>query len=434
MKIAYIAAGAGNMYCGSCIRDNALARTLQKQGHDALLLPIYTPLRTDEESVASQRIFYGAINIYLQQKMSIFRHLPRWAGRWLDSPKLLRRIGVSSGATDARLLGDLTLSMLRGEQGHQKAALEQLAQFLRESFQPEVVQLTNSMLVGFARWIKHELPGVKVVTALQGEDIFLEDLAEPYKTQALEVLRERSADSDLFVAPSEFYADAMSETLGIPREKIRLARLGISVDGLESAVGNQGPPWTIGYLGRICPEKGLHLLVEAFRILNDRHGKGWARLRVAGYLGGRDREYFADLERSVREHGLADAVDWLGEVDRAQKIELLRSLDVFSMPTVYQEAKGLSILEAMACGVPVVQPEHGSFPEMVERTGGGILVPADDPEALADGLERMLEDPQSRRAFAEAGRAGVRSHYSLERMAADTLDIYREALAENGGA
>ena len=437
MKIAYIAAGAGNMYCGSCIRDNALVRTLQERGHEALLLPIYTPLRTDEESVATERIFYGAINIYLQQKSEVFARMPRVLRRLLDSRWLLRRIGAASGATDARLLGELTLSMLRGEEGRQRAALEQLVRWLKRSFEPDLIQLTNSMLLGLARRLKEEMPGVKVVTAFQGEDIFLEDLIEPYHDQAISTLRERSIDSDLFVATSSFYADAMSEALGIERDRIRVARLGISFDGLggsrpesQRLVG----PLTIGYLGRICPEKGLHVLVDAYRLVVERRGRDWARLRVAGFLGGRDREYFAGLRKKVGEWGLDNRVEWLGEVDRPQKIELLRSLDVFSLPTIYREPKGLSVLEALACGVPVVQPDHGSFPEILERTGGGILVEPNDSVALADGLETLLDDAERRRKLAAEAREGVRRHHGLEQMTDETLAVYREALGSSAAS
>ncbi len=427
LRIAYIAAGAGSMFCGSCIRDNTLVKGLRQRGHEAVLLPIYTPLRTDEESVAQDRLFFGAINIYLQQKSQLFARLPGPLRRLLDSPRLLRRIGASGSSTDPRLLGELALSMLRGERGNQRAPLEQLVSWLRDSFRPEVIQLTNSMLLGLARRLKQELPEARLVTALQGEDLFLDELREPYRSWVLEELGRRAADCDLFLATSEFYADAMSPFLGIARDRIRVTRLGISLDALEPA-SPVHPPWTIGYLGRICPEKGLHLLVDAVRELAKRRGAGWVRLRVAGYLGGRDRKYFAELQERVDKWGLSSRVEWLGEVDRQGKIDFLRSLHALSMPTVYREPKGLPVLEAMACGVPVVQPAHGSFPEIVERTGGGVLVAPNDPLALADGLESLLADPERRRRLGDLGRLGVRQHHSADAMTDDTLVAYREVL------
>src|SRR5580693_5772306 len=90
MRIAYITAGAAGMFCGSCMRDNTLVTALRGQGHDALLVPTYTPIRTDEADVSEQRVFFGGINVYLQQKFAFFRHTPWLLDRLLDAPRLLR--------------------------------------------------------------------------------------------------------------------------------------------------------------------------------------------------------------------------------------------------------------------------------------------------------------------------------------------------------
>src|ERR1043165_1330623 len=91
MKIIYLAAGAGGMYCGSCLHDNTLAAALLALGEDVLLVPTYTPLRTDEPNVSIDRVFFGGINVYLQEKSSLFRHTPWWMDRWLDHPALLEQ-------------------------------------------------------------------------------------------------------------------------------------------------------------------------------------------------------------------------------------------------------------------------------------------------------------------------------------------------------
>ena len=84
MRIAYLAAGAAGMYCGSCLHDNTLAAALLKQGEDVVLLPIYTPIRTDERDVSQPRVFIGGINAYLQQAVPLLRRTPVWLDRWLD--------------------------------------------------------------------------------------------------------------------------------------------------------------------------------------------------------------------------------------------------------------------------------------------------------------------------------------------------------------
>ena len=420
------------MYCGSCIRDNALARALMAQGHDVLLQPIYTPMRTDEESVAASTVRYGAVNIYLQQKSGLFSRLPRRIRRWLDDPRLLRRLTANPDATNAKELGQMTLSMLEGESGRQRKELDDLVAFLQSDFRPDIVQLTNSMLLGLARRLREALPGAKVVTALQGEDIFLDDLDAPYRERVEAELRRRAGDSHLFVATSSSHGRHMGEFLGIEPERIHLTRLGISFDGYrdEPAQRPQGRRLQIGFFARICPEKGPHQLIDAFLEL-ERRRPGEADLRIAGYLGGRDAAYWATQEQRLAHLG-SERVRFEGELDRQGKLDFLHDLDVLSVPTVYAEAKGLSILESMAAGVPVVQPAHGAFPELLERSGGGWLVPPGDIGALADRLEGLLDDEDERLATAERAHRGVRAEFSEAKMAEDTVRAYETVLGRAG--
>src|SRR5207249_7617003 len=112
MRITYTTAGAAGMYCGSCMHDNTLAAALTRLGHDVLLVPTYTPIRTDEIDVSQKRVFFGGINVYLQQKLSLFRHTPWFLDRLLDAPRLLRWVSRFAVKTQAAELGELTISML----------------------------------------------------------------------------------------------------------------------------------------------------------------------------------------------------------------------------------------------------------------------------------------------------------------------------------
>src|SRR6266576_6343164 len=114
MRIAYITAGGAGMFCGSCMHDNTLVAELIHQGHDALLIPTYTPIRTDETDVSQKRVFFGGINVYLQQKLSLFRHTPWFLDRLLDQGWLLRLASRFAVKTEARELGALQVSMLQG--------------------------------------------------------------------------------------------------------------------------------------------------------------------------------------------------------------------------------------------------------------------------------------------------------------------------------
>ncbi|MDX1502389.1 MAG: glycosyltransferase family 4 protein [Thermoanaerobaculia bacterium] len=437
MRIAHLAAGAGGMFCGSCLHDNALAKAMIRLGHEVALIPAYTPMRIDEESVSESRVVYGAVNVYLQQKVSLFRHTPRFLDWLLDRPWLLRWISSRfADTTDARELGDLTLSVLRGERGAQAKELDRLVHWLARDYRPEVVQITNSLLLGLAGRIRREV-GVPVVVQVQGEDIFLDLL--PNREQVLAEMRARTCDADLVIAPCRFYAQRMGELLELPAERLRVVPLGIDPEVHQGGGRPATPPApgpTIGYLARICPEKGLHTLAEAFRIVAAAPGGENVRLAVAGWLGPRDRPYLSEIRARIEGWGLADRFDYFGEVDLDQKLAFLDSLDLLSVPTSYLEPKGLFVLEAFAHGVPVVQPRHGAFPELVEPHGAGLLVEPESPQSLAEGLLELLADPRRRAEMGRRGRDAVRGPLSDRAMAQGTVAVFEEALARHpaGGA
>jgi glycosyltransferase involved in cell wall biosynthesis len=428
MRVASIAAGAAGMYCGTCIHDNTLAAALQRAGHEVALLPLYTPMRTDEDNVSLRQVFYGAVNVYLQQKSGIFRHTPRVLDRLLDRPALLNQVSRLAASTDAAELGDLTLSVLRAEDGKQVKELDRLISWLRE-FKPQVVQVAYSMLLGIGSEIKRQL-GVPIVCGLTGEDLFLDYLPEPHRTRVADEMRLKARQADAFVATSRYYAGQMQEFLQIPAERMHVVHLGINLNfvGTNHLERDNSGPLIIGYMARICPEKGLHILLEAFRLLLERRPQANLKLRVAGYVGARDEPYLAEQKRLIKDWGIDDHIEILGEVDLEGKRELLSSADIVSVPTTYREPKGLFVLEALAHGVPVVQPAHGAFPELMEATGGGLLVEPDSPSALADGLQQLVDDPKERSAMGRRGTQAVREHFNSDRMAARTLEIYQQVV------
>lgn len=431
MRIAYIAAGAAGMYCGSCLHDNTLAAGLMAGGHDVALIPTYTPLRTDEHDVTNEPVFYGAINVYLQQKAGFFRHAPAIVGKILDRPALLRWVSRFAASTNARDLGSLTLSILQAEEGRQKKELDRLLQFL-ETFKPDLVQLTNAMFLGIGASIRRHLD-IPVVSGLTGEDLFLDELPPPYRLQVEDEMRRHAREVDGFIATSHYYARAMRPFLDVEAVRMHVVPLGINYDDFELvAPVPDDSAITLGYLARICPEKGLHHLVDAFRILRDEQGGDRIRLRIAGFLGARDHAYFDQQKAKLEDWGLTDAVDFLGEVDRDQKLDFFQSLDILSVPTTYKEPKGIFVLEGWAAGTPAVVPNHGAFPELIEMTGGGLLVEPDSPSDLARGLRRLIEAPEERRERGLKGRAAVESDFNTRVMTQRTETVYRSVLATVG--
>ena len=427
MKIAYITAGAGHMYCGSCLRDNTLAAALMAAGHEVLLIPTYTPTRIDERNVSQNRVFLGGINVFLQQRSALFRKTPWVVDRLLDFAPLLRlatRWGVS---VDPAQLGGLTVSMLLGPKGFQRKEIQKLVEFLTTEFTPDIVTLPNSLLIGLAPAIKAALK-VPICCTLQGEELFLDCLGEPFRTRSIQLIGEHAAEVDAFVAVSHFGRSMMAEYLGIDAGRIHVVPLGINFDGYQQHVDNEAEPFTIGYFARIAPEKGLHVLADAYRRLRSHPGLPSSRLWAAGYLGPEHRGYLAQIQTQMNEGGLSGHLHYHGELDRPAKLEFLRGLSVFSVPGPYADPKGLFLLEAMASGVPIVEPRRGAATEIVGTTGGGILVEPGNADALADGILTLWQNVEQRRELGARGYAGVREHYSAAGMAKRAGEVYRSVL------
>jgi glycosyltransferase involved in cell wall biosynthesis len=423
MKLIYITAGAAGMYCGSCLRDNALAAEMKRQGHDVLLVPIYTPTLTDEANVSQEKVFFGGISVFLQQASPVFRKTPWMLDKLWDSKFALKMAAKRSIAVDPRVLGEMTISTLKGEDGFQRKEIHKLIHWLKTEPDIDLINLPNALLIGLARPFSQALKK-PIICTLQGEDLFLDGLQDEYRTTAMNLVRDNIEYVDAFIAVSNYYAEFMVDYLRIPPEKIHLVPLGINLDGYTHKEQERSDTFTVGYFARIAPEKGLHVLIEAYKKLRERKGAPKMRLEVAGYLGPEHKDYFNKIERQIKEWGFAEEYNYRGSLDRQAKLDFLQTLDVLSVPTPYSEPKGLFLFEAMASGVPVVQPRRGAFPEIIAKTSGGILVEPDDTEALADGLFSVWQDKALAEELSRNGQAGVRKHYSVERMTERAVEVY----------
>jgi glycosyltransferase involved in cell wall biosynthesis len=426
MRLIHLTPGTGNFYCGSCLRDNALVAALRRLYHDALLLPMYLPHVVDESSAAEGLpIFFGGINVYLQQKSALFRKAPQWLDKLFDSPALLRAAARKSGMTTPEELGELTLSMLKGEHGKQAKELEKLLAWLKDQ-KPDVVCLSNSMLLGVAPTIHREL-GAPVVCSLQGEDSFLDSLPEPFRGACWKSMHDCAAHVAMFVAPSRYYQELMRRRLDVAQEKIRVVYNGIDLDGFEPA---PAPPAqsTIGFLSRMCPPKGLHVLVDAFIELKKRGCVPGARLRVAGSQTDDDAAFVGELKERLEKGGCAGDAEFLPNVSRAEKQQFLQSISVLSVPATYGEAFGLFVIEALASGVPVVQPADGAFPELVEMTGGGVVFDPAKPGAFVEALEDLLLDRERAVSLGKRGRDAALKHFTSSEMARNFAQVCEAAI------
>lgn len=436
MRVAIVTAGAAGMFCGSCLNDNTLARALTAMGHEALLVPTYTPITTDNPDASLKRVFMGGIRIYLEQKYAWFRALPRWASGWLDSRPILTLAGKFAGSTDYSSLGELTLSLLAGTHGPHKEEMKSLVDFLTNEVKPDLIHFSNALISGIIPMLQERL-SCPIVVELQGDDIFLDGLKPDHRIKAIEVIRSNCDKVARFHATATDYAGYMSKYLGIEDHRFRAIHPGIDLSTFPKILGarnpegpNGLPPLRLGYFARMCPEKGLDTLVDAWLQLRKRPGLQDLILQVGGWLGGANISFWKKQITKINKAGQLQGLIHRPCPTLVDKLNFLADCDLFSVPARMREPKGLYLLEAWAHGIPVIQPSFGSFPELIAATGGGILVERENPTALANGIEELARDPMRATALGKAGFLAVQREFGADRMARETLESYQYILGK----
>ena len=413
------------MYCGSCMHDNSLARAMIAQGVDTLLVPTYTPIRTDEQDISVDRVFFGGVNIYLQQLAPWLRFIPRWLDQFLNSPKLIRFVASRGMETSPKQLGALTVSMLQGRHGNQRKEVDRLCDWLVQEIKPDAIVLTNMLIAGFIPELKRRL-NIPVAVTLQGDDIFLDYLPEPYRQQTLDIMRQLVSHVDGFIVHSRDYGTRMAHELHIPDGQWHVTPLAIDTKPFKSIATSPrllSDVPTIGYLARLAPEKGLHQLIEAFIELHRDPKFANVRLRVAGWLGPHNVKYWQEQQKKIEAAGLTDHLVHDGEIDHQHKLDYLRSLDVLCVPTTYRDPKGLFALEALAAGTPVLVTDHGAFPEMLQRHGGGWCIPPGNIDAIAERLKWIVEHREEAHQVGMQGQKSVLEQGDTLVMATQTIEL-----------
>lgn len=427
MNIVQITPGAGGMFCGGCFRDNALVGALRKLEHNVLMVPLYLPMTLDEpDQSEGTPTFYNGINVYLDQKYKLFRKGPKWLHDLVGSPRLLKMLSKRAVKTRPADVGELTLSMLQGELGHQARELDDLLAFLKtQDERPDVVILSNALMMGMVRKIRHELD-VPVIVTLQGEDWFVNGLPENVRDTCWQHLAHRAQEVDLFVSPSQYYAAEMMRHLEVEPERMRIVHNGINLDGYMQAAVPPHPP-SLGYFARMCEEKGLGLLVDTFIELKRRDKVPHFKLRVGGGCGPSDEPYVEELKNKMRKAKCLKDAEFYPNLSRGDKLAFFRQLTVFCTPAMYGESFGLYLIEATAAGVPAVQPRTAAFPEIFETLGAGVLADP-NPVALADAIMPFLRDPNTAREYGERIRGSTHNLFNVGLMAERMVSVYEEAV------
>ncbi len=430
MKIAYITPGSGdNFYCQNCFRDDELLTSMLVLGQDVRKIPMYLPSGYNHTDVPDTPVFYGAINLYLREKMPIYRHAPSWLERAFDSQAMLRYAAKKSGSTSASGLEGMTISMLHGEEGRQAAELDNLIQYLRDEIKPDVVHLSNALLLGLARRIKHDV-GARVVCSLQDENEWVDEMDGSQQTVVWSLMAEKAREVDLFIATSRYYSEKSQREMYIPGERIEVINGGINLQGYERSELPFDPP-VIGYLCRMSEYFGLGIVVDAFLELKQDTRFKDLRLHMAGGYTGLDKPFVDRQIARITEQGWQDDIRIFREFDKKNRIPFLKSLTLLSVPVPSGEAFGAYQVESLAAGVPVVQPDVGCYPEFVEATQGGIIFKPNTGEALAEAAASLLLDPERVKQLGEQGRKAVMAGYAMDDMAKNILGLY-ERILNNG--
>jgi len=425
MRIAYVIPGSGGgFYCENCNRDVDLIRAIRKLGHEVFTIPMYLPSRSEDDTLdPALPIFFGAVSTYLTYRFPFLKRTPSCLSRLLDSPPVLGAAAKRAGSTRAASLGELTLSLLRSEEGPHAPELERMVSWIRDELQPDVLHLSNALLLGLVRRIRQTVP-LSVACSLQDEHTWVDVLAPPYDNLVWKELARRAADVDVFTPVSQYYAEEMKAKMSIPDNRIRVNYSGIVLERFSPKPLSFSPP-VIGFLSRISKPQGIEVLAEAFIHLKRELGPRNCKLRISGGHTGDDKKTIRRLKSRFRRFGLLEDVEIVPGFGTEDRVKFLRSLTVLSVPVLSGPAFGSYLIEALATGVPVVQPESGAFPELIAETGGGMLYAPNDPASLAGALHELLSNRERAVSLGETGSASVRAKFGIEHTARRMLDIYR---------
>ncbi|WP_297093921.1 glycosyltransferase family 4 protein [uncultured Draconibacterium sp.] len=423
MNIIQIIPGSGgSFYCGNCLRDSKYVDALRKLDHQVVKIPMYLPLFSDEHDISDIPIFYGAISTYLKQVYPIFRRAPAWFDKLLNSKPMMKMAASMAGSTRAKGLEDMTISMLLGEQGEQKEELEKMVDWIAEHCKPDVIHISNALLLGLAKRLKEKV-GVPVVCSLQDEDVWVDAMQPQFQQPIWDLMHERAEDVDALVAVSNYFADEMKKRMRLEDKKVHTFYLGVDVEDYPY-IPIKEKPKNVGYISRMCHKDGFDIVVDAFIELKKKAGFEEVKLIATGGLTGDDKKFFKEQKHKLKEAGLLHQFEVVEEFEGAARHEFFKQVAMISVPVRIGEAFGMYLLEAMASGVPVIQPALGAFPEIVDVSGGGVIYSPNTPGKLSESWAELLNDPGKLEKLSKAGYEGTSKKFNIHNHAAEIVELY----------
>ena len=427
MKIVHIIPGSGgSFYCGNCLRDSKYVKALKDLGHEVVKLPMYLPLFDDAHDLNDVPVFYGAVNLYLKQRYPIFRHMPAFVEHALDSKGILHFAAQKAGSTRAKGLEEMTVSMLLGEEGQQKEELERMVDWLVHEAKPDVVHLSNALLLGLTRRIKQKLD-IPVVCSLQDEDVWVDVMTDKFRSEVWDLMGERGKEVDAFISVSDFYAGEIRKKMTIRDDQMFTVHIGVdAADYFPENITQKEQ--MIGFLSRLCEENGLAVLVDAFIILKQDSKYSGVKLKLTGGSTGDDVQFIKNQKSKLSKAGLDKMVIWADEFEGEERQKFFDTVSVISVPVLNGEAFGLYQLEAMASGIPMVQPSLGAFPEVIGLSGGGLIYSPNEPASLAKALGSVILDSKKLQELSIACLAGVQKHFDIHEQAKKMIKVYEQVV------
>ncbi len=422
MQIVHIVPGSGgSFYCGNCLRDSKYLRGLKEAGVEVVKVPMYLPIFADEHDLEQVPVFYGAVSLYLRHSYKIMRKAPRWLDKLFNSAPILKLAAGMAGSTNPKGLEDMTISMLLGEAGGQNAELDHLVDWLKNHCHADVIHISNALLLGLARKLKNELD-VKIVCSLQDEDVWVNAMDEPFRTQTWKLMKERTEDVDAFFSVSNYYSGQMKKWLDIPDQKLITNHITIDPDDYHFTEIDK-KPLNIGYISRLCESNGLGVLVDAF--IHFKKDPAWEKVNlvITGGYTGDDETFIKSMKKKITKAGLQDSVEFYVDFEDGRH-EFFQKISILSVPVLEGEAFGLYLLESMASGVPVVQPALGAFPEIIQKSVGGVVYDTNSPEMLAKAWADLLADKEKLKNLSIAARDGVETHFNIHKKSRELVKIY----------
>ncbi len=425
MKIVHVIPGSGgSFYCGNCLRDSKYFESIKKLGHDALKIPMYLPLFSHDLNGNPVPVFYGAVSLYLKQSYPVFKHAPKWFDKMLNTKPVLRQAAKMAGSTRAKGLEEMTISMLLGEHGGQAEELEEMTRWLEEHYKPDVIHLSNALLLGLAGKLKKRL-GVPVLCSLQDEDVWVDVMSDKSREKVWQLMSGHSEDIAAFISVSHYFTGLMQQKMAIPKEKLHTIHLGVDPDDYQYT-NSVEKERSIGYLSRMCHENGLDILVDAFIQLKTGKEFHDVKLYISGGSTGDDIAYIKTQKRKIRDAGISSDVVFLENFENEHRHIFFERVSLLSVPVRNGEAFGIYLAEAMASGIPVIQPALGAFPEIVNASEGGMVYSDNTPEKLAEALRTVLTDKKRTADMSLNARKGVEEKFNIKIQAQKLIEVYKQ--------